>query len=104
MPDTLARADPPTETNHRPDDLWWAARIEELADDLGRLHRLTRDTMFCYRVDRICCNVWTLLNQSRLTAADRVREGMDVDLALEAADYETRAMDWLLGLDRPIEP
>lgn len=78
---------------------WWAARIDELAEELGRLRCLTRNTPLEYRVERICARTWDLVNQFRLTAADRVEAGMPVEQALAETDRETRQMCRLLGLE-----
>ncbi len=82
------------------DDLWLRKRLDDLALDLGKLRRLTINTMYEYRVERICHEVFTLLAQTEPTAGENVRAGMSVQDALDLRDREVKQMDWMLGLDR----
>jgi hypothetical protein len=81
-------------------DVWLNTRLEELAKDLGRLRRGTRDTQYEWETDRLADRVWWLICRDTPTAADLVKEGASVDSALGAAEQETRRLKLLLG-ERP---
>ncbi len=78
-------------------EVWLRARLEETAEDLGRIRRSATDTAFAWRLERLAGRVWCLLASCQPTAADLVREGHQVDEALRLADRETRRMERLLG-------
>ena len=78
-------------------DPWLRDRLEELAGDVGRLRRCTRETAFCWRIDAIADQLWFLVAATMPTAAELYRECGDVEVALEVADQETRWLNRLLG-------
>jgi hypothetical protein len=78
-------------------DVWLRARLEELAKDVGRLRRGTRETEFDWNVDRIADRVWWLICRDIPTAGDLVNGGYDVPTALAITDTETRRLKTLLG-------
>lgn len=81
----------------KPVDMWLTNRLEELALDLGRLRRGTRDTEYEWNVERVADRVYTLMCHWTPTAADLVRDGCSVPQALMLADRETRRLRRLLG-------
>jgi hypothetical protein len=82
------------------DTVWLRARLEETAEDLGRIRRCTNaDTHLAWRLERLAGRVWWLLAALRPTAADLVRDGCEVDEALRLADQETVRMHWTLGTE-----
>jgi hypothetical protein len=80
------------------DTAWLRARLEETAEDLGRIRRCTNaDTHLAWRLERLAGRVWWLVASFTPTAADLVREGCEVEEALRLASQETRRLGRLLG-------
>jgi hypothetical protein len=84
-------------------DVWLRARLEEVAEDLGRIRRCTNgDTHLAWRLERLAGDVWWLVAAFLPTAADLIKDGHTVDEALRLADQDTRRLSRMLG--DPVRP